>query len=345
MNKSLCTRILLTCLALGISVACATTGGAKDAPGWTTGDSDKYPKGKYLVGVGVGDSKAAAEDDARAQIAKIFRVQIESLTQSLSQYIGYVNSKGKESWISGNDISTLTRSYTNEILSGVEIAERWNSPKAQVYALAVLERNSARNRLEQQVMEMDGEIAGLMEEAAKATDKISSIKLALRALDSMKKRSVINNQLMVVNPLGQGVDSEVNPGLLNGKLVGYLANLKLYVEVEGDGGDRIKQAVVESITRGGLQVQETDAEADILIKGSVTGKPVNRASDTGLKFGQFEAKIEMVSAETGATFGSINELRKEGAMDLQDARERCLFTLSKIIVEKFNKELYSFLTK
>ena len=349
MKRSTLSRVGMLCLGMFLVIACATTSGAKgggDKPAWIDGQDSRFPKEKVLVGVGTGDSRTASEEDARAALAKVFRVEIQSLTQSLNRYVGYTKSGGEESWLTMNDISQLTKTYTNQVLEGVQIAERWTDPKGTVYTLATLDRNAARNRLEQQVMDLDSNITQLVAEADQQTDKISKLKMMLRALEKMREREVLNSQLRVVHVLGRGVESEgINPGAFDAKLTAILASIKVYVQIGGQGEGKVKQAIVESVTRGRLQVQDTEEGADIIVRGQVRGMPVNRTSNTGFKFAQFEAKIEMVNAATGATFGSIMESRKEGAKDLLDAKNMCLMRLGKNIVAKFNTELHNFLLK
>ena len=277
MKLSTLSRMGMLCVGLSLVIACATTSGAKgggDKPAWVDGQDKRFPKEKVLVGVGNGDSRNASEEDARAALAKVFRVEINSLTQSLTRYVGYTKSGGEESWLTMNDISKLTKTYTNQVLEGVQIAERWTSPRGTVYTLATLDRNAARNRLEQQVMDLDSNIIQLVAEADKQTDKINKLKMMLRALEKMRQREVLNSQLRVVHVLGRGVDSEMNPGAFDGKLTAILATIKVYVQISGQGEGKVKQAIVESVTRGRLQVQDMQDGADIIVRGNVRGMPV-----------------------------------------------------------------------
>ncbi len=338
------TKLLLMVLVVFGLMACATTGGARGGkPAWVDGQDPKYPQGKYLTGVGHGDTRDAAENNARAEIAKIFSVKIEQMTQTLSHYVGFSSSAGDDSWLTEHDISQITRSSTDQVLQGVKIVDHWTDKAGTMYALAIIERIPARNRLEQQIADLDSAILELYKKAQSATDKITKLKFMVQTLEKVKEREVLNAQLQVVNPLGRGMEAPIDLGKFNGELSALLSSVNVYVELSGDDTGKIRQAIIESITRGRLNVVDSPDGADIIVKGKVHGMPVNRKSNTGFKFAQFEASVDIINPATGQVFGSIKEMRKEGAKDLLDAENICLMRLSKKIVKGFNEKLYSFL--
>ena len=55
-------------------------------PDWVTYPPAKYPKEKFLTGVGVGNTRSAAEKDARGELARIFRADVDSKVETYQKY-------------------------------------------------------------------------------------------------------------------------------------------------------------------------------------------------------------------------------------------------------------------
>jgi hypothetical protein len=68
---------VVTALALG----CAA-GGIGSRPDWVRGRSSEFPEQLYVTGLGVGSDPEAARESARAEIARVFRAQVESSVSS-----------------------------------------------------------------------------------------------------------------------------------------------------------------------------------------------------------------------------------------------------------------------
>ncbi len=342
--RSMLALALIASLAL---FACGTTksviGG--DKPEWVDGTAKKYPKEMYITGVGYGDNRGASEEKARAEISKVFSVKITQLTSVYNGYIGFSSSKDKNSWLTVNDVNSLTTTETNHTLEGVEIKDHWTDAKGVTYSLAVLEREPAMKSLQGKMQSLDKAIKDIMAEVEKAADKIGKLKFMSRALDKLKEREALNSQYTVLSGSGKGIDPVVDLSQFDSQLSNLLMSIKVFVDVSGQDEGKVKQALTESITRAKFVVADSADGVDIIVRGEVKGKPVLRNSNTGFQFAEFDAKIEMVNPANNTVFGSIIETRKEGAKELLDAKNVCLMRLSELIVKKFNKELYTFIIK
>ncbi|MGC9983383.1 MAG: LPP20 family lipoprotein [Polyangia bacterium] len=330
---------------VGLSCASGAARTTSGPPGWMNGKDARFPAEAFLTGVGTGDSKAAAEDSARAEISKIFLVHVQELAQARSSYVGYTSRAGTASWVSQNDVSQMTTTHTDQILEGMQIVECFTDVSGRVSALAVLDRRAARRRLEQQVGDLDTSIKGHIAESEKAPGKVLRLKLMMRALEKIKEREVANAQYRVVNPSGQGLPVQVDAGAFDVKMTAVLATVRVAVDVRGDDDGMIGAAITESLTRGRLQVQPSSVGADIIVRGTATGTQTNQESRTGFKFVAFDSAIQMIDVVNGTVFGSIAISHREGAQDVSDARRMCLMRLAEMIVRKFNEGLREFLLK
>ncbi len=333
---------LLIILAL-ILLLCSCAKKIPGPPAWINGNPDEYPRVKYMHAVGVAATHEEATQTARAEIAKQFNVKIETLLTTLAQYTGMEGASGS-SWILNNSVSELTRTYVDETVQGIEIARTWNdTQKGRVYALAVLERSPARRRIEQRVMDLDSEIAKLVERSDGGDSNLARLRPLVTALALMKEREIKNNQLSVINPTGQGLDGEISSAALNEKLNAALEKVNIKVDIGGDSAQVVNSAVVASLNNGRLSVGG-DGAADIIIEGRVKGVETNEGNKTGFVFAKFTALITLKDGNSGKVFGSVEHTYRDGGMNWNDARDKTLSRLAEMIVRDFNLKMYGHLS-
>lgn len=298
----------------------------------------------YLVGIAEGAGVAAAKDNARAEIAKQFSVKIDQMLQVMEQYTGMESDKG-DSWIAQTDIREMTRTYVQETIEGITIAETWfDEQKNRGWAMAVLRRSPALMRLQEQVMELDEEIKRRVEFSSNAGDILQKIRPLVQALELMKERSIKNQQLTVVNYAGVGLDADITAAQLNEALNRTLSGIKLTVTVDGDVENRIRNAIVQSLNNGRISVQPDSENCDILIEGKLNISRTNESGKTPYVFARITTDLSLVSKLDGRIFGQVEHTMRDGALDWKDAKEKTLSKLAKQIVIKFNAKLYEYLS-
>ena len=134
-------------LALLLVLGCAGPGIAGGRPDWVSGQSSVYGQELYVAGVGSGSTPEAARDSARAELARVFRSQIDS--SILSETTGtIVELEGRSSSKVVEQLEIKTRISTKGDFQDVRIAETWHDRKNSThFALAVLEKAKMRAKL------------------------------------------------------------------------------------------------------------------------------------------------------------------------------------------------------
>lgn len=139
--------------------------------------STKYSDGLYLQGVGLASSigdeekdRARADSNARAEIAKQIRVRVESVLADTME------EKGAQVFAK---TYTFTKSSVDLTLEGVQIVDRWVDTKQGLYyALAVLERRSAGDRLRSRMERADAQARAFFETGEQHNSE-GAVRLAL----------------------------------------------------------------------------------------------------------------------------------------------------------------------
>src|SRR3972149_8425256 len=203
-----CLSLLFLFFILGTGIVHEAFGAAK--PDWLEGKSKKYPDELYVIGVGYGDNRKAAEDAAYAAIARIFQAEIQSKTREWEKY-AQTDIKGKTQSTRDIQIDQLTTVATNKVLEDITIADIWvNDSEKLTYALAVMERRHAVASLNDKIASSDKDIVDLQKKAMESGDKIESVRLLGSTMKALINREVFNADLRIVNPAGKGMEPPVS---------------------------------------------------------------------------------------------------------------------------------------
>ena len=110
-------------MALVALSGCAWLGG-QSKPDWIDGVSAAYPSSQYLLGVGQAESRAAAEDQAYAAVARIFKAEVSAQAKDWESYL-VIEQRGHSSEERRLTLDNLTRVSTDKVLENVRIVDRW----------------------------------------------------------------------------------------------------------------------------------------------------------------------------------------------------------------------------
>lgn len=241
------TKILLAVSMLSLA-ACASTGSNKGQPDWIDGVSKDYPRSAYITGVGVADELAAAQDRARSEVAKTFRVAIDERATDVRSYS---QSAGDSEYTAEVERELSTR--TRQVLEGVEIAETYTGKAGRIYALAVLNRAHAAMRLRTEINGLDRAANSMMQRARDAADPFSKAKLALDIIDNQERRAVLQSMLQAVDATGRGIPPQWSLAELEADLQAMLARIRLAAE----GEDPWRAMLAGTLSDNGFSVVES----------------------------------------------------------------------------------------
>lgn len=255
-------------------------------PAWVNGESKKFTKEMFLLGVGEGDSRIAAEQRAYAAIARIFEVQVEAQARDSEAY----SIQEREGTLQTSRQVTLdhvTKVSTKKILGNVIILARWEqSHPYQYFALAGMDRIQSEKILGEELSELDQAIDKDVKESRSANDTLTKIRRLKRAVRNTKIRNEINSDLRIVRSSGIGEPPVYQLEDLKNELGHSLRDeLSVRLQIQGQQNSLIRRALLEGLSREGFYTidQEIPSTAsnltkrvtpkekpDLLIKGAAT---------------------------------------------------------------------------
>jgi len=204
-----------------------------------------------LTGVGEADSRSGAEAEALAALARIFQVRIETQTAQWQKYL-QVESNGRSRIEQNQSIALLTKASTDRVIEGAEIVEVAQQ-KSRYYALAVIDRSQAKNRLTEQIQQLDADVAQAVDLARAGSVKLIRIRNYKNAIKMLMLREALNTDLTIVNPVGEGVPPRISTGDAVQEFVAWLdKDFLIHVQMTGRESVVIQKAVIDALIENHL---------------------------------------------------------------------------------------------
>lgn len=244
-NRIVITR-WLPMFAAALLTACA---GTPQRPDWVDGMSAEYPQQGFLLGRGQADDQEQAADRARADLAKIFAVQVNASSSDTQTYTAQ-GGTGQNAL----DVSRSVTTHTDQLLRGVEISDYWQDPVSKSWhALAVLSRLKAGQGLRQDIAALDARTRGLLQQA-KGGEQFHRIALVSQALIAQQQRADLNRTLQAVEITGRGVTPQYNTGELAAQRSALMAQIRITPRGNGDNADAVRAMLGAALAKAGITV-------------------------------------------------------------------------------------------
>lgn len=311
-----------------------------ERPGWVDGESIQYPSSRYLTGVGYDPDRKLAEDKARAEIARIFMSKIDSRTKTYQDYL-QITSKGRSKTEETFSIQDITRVSTQKVISGIRISQVYQETGARpiFYALAVLDRDQSAKILGYKIQELDQDIHQLLSRAKGEEDLLVRVKYLKQSAQKFVMREAYDTELRIVSQKGKGISSSIHFTEIKGRLESILLrDFLIGVSVKGSRANELQDALVQGLNEQGFSVSADLNRVNVLVRGNVEIKPLKRETSEW-KYVQWRAHFDMVDKKGGSVFGSVNKTGRQGHLNLQQAENRAVRNIRKVLITEIAEEM------
>jgi len=298
------------CKYPGASVAlivflCVQAAFAAKGPDWLGGSSKKYPADKFLIGVGLGSGLDLARSNARAEIAKIFQARIiQSSEETIREHS--VQGSGNAGSTCENSNELNTRTSTDDVLQGAEIAETYFDARKQLsYALAILDKGKMRRNLAREISDLEEIIESQEVLAQKAVSVVDEIRALNKSLKTRDRKDVLLAKQRVVDPMPV---PEVKTRLSRAEVYQRKEEASrkiLFILASGSEDTRNLNGIIgERITGMGFNIADSTSVAGgesaslITVKSRIAVEPTER-NNPDWKFYNWSANMEMSDLSNG----------------------------------------------
>lgn len=294
----------------------------KAAPDWVGNPKAVYPEADYLVAVGEGDTRRAAENTAAANLARIFEAHIESDERLIDQ-----TRETASSFERSTDFSTDINILSAQTLYNIQHAEAWTDAKGRVHAVAYLPRRETADIYRDKITQEAARVQFLREQTDQTDDLLKKFATLRAAVYHADEAGYLLRQLKVIHPRSAAsVAPDYSESRLRRDLAETAKQIRCRIDIEGDRDGRMTSVLEELITRYGFVV---GTPAVLKIEGRVHVNDTGQRT-TDLVFVRYELVIQIKDA-SDTLLVSVNEKGREGHVSLSEARVRSFRTLENII--------------
>ena len=300
-----------------------------DSPAWLLNPQETYPAAQYLVAVGKGDTRRAAENSAAAGLARIFESQIhaeETLSETTTEARGAI-----ESFDQFSELRANIRIGSKQNLLNIQFGETFTDRRGRVSAAAVLPRAETAEIYRTRIGENTKDIVLLTHRSDTADGPLEKYAFRRAAVRKALENDLLLAQLDIILPGARERQSlHYDPQTLYSETAAAARDVTFSVQLPGNGGDALREALT------GMGFSENE-KAVLRFSGSATFEETDLRRGT-LVFVRYRYQLETLTADDSLVL-SVSGSRREGHINFEQATDRARRSLRAELLEQVPREL------
>jgi len=309
-------------------------------PAWVDNPAMEYNTLQYLSAVGVGSNRSQAEDNARANLARIFESRISSESGYEERYQELV-SGSDASFSNLTDQSARVQVLSSLTLSNVQIGASWTDDLGQVYALAYLHRSSTAELYHAKIEDNRRKVMALLSRTLELEGSWDRFALLSSADALSRENQNLIAQLRIISSddaVLAATSMPYDPEVLSAQAQAAGAEISFEVICEAQEGQALLPQIREVITNLGFRVAPNSLNQ---VRYSYSTEELSLDNPRN-KYIRYQVSISVLD-DHGHQIFTFTDGGREAHFTFQDARERALRTVSGKLSSEFNGKLKSYL--
>ncbi len=312
--------LILFCLG------CATSPSPEQAAG------PDFPNQDYLTAMGSGKTQVDARRQAMAELSGIFESRVSSRFSSSSRSVSMEGGDGGNGGGNGEEVfeketASGIRIDSDIRIQGARIGKFWKDEKTGVFhALAVLDRVKAGRVWASQVSSIDNEIRAEARALEGMQGRLARMAALNRIMGLSTRREVLESRLEVIDYPIEALTG-VDLGAVAGERLALKSGLRVYIEIQGDNGDRAGELISRALSREGIVLVRVPGEANAHILGRIDISRLDLGNPNAL-FVRARGNVRIFDDQPQTIFAQVNENIRKGHKDIEEARHRAVDSLS-----------------
>jgi hypothetical protein len=321
------------------ATACATSGGAgKSAvPRWVSDLKAVYPDHEWLAVIEQAESRQNAEAAALDALARIFRTDVEGVTNAYTEYTQTVTSAKKKKTAPLNELNESREFFAQNItatasvsgLIGV-ITESAQDRNGVWWATVRMNRAECAAVYGKTVRENEQVIVALRADAARqpgTLDAYAALRFAVvvaQVTDDLQSKLAILDRGAARRGVSYG-----STDTLRAEVLTVARSVVVDVRVNGDESGRLATALTAFLTRQGFR---SGRGGEYTLVSEYTAGTIDLPNNRGHQYVRYTFQTTLRDRAGNDVF-AWSETGREGHVSEADARERALRTAETAITE------------
>ncbi len=254
--------LLFSCTVTQNSVAQQS---GKVKPDWVEHPDKKYPGNRYIVGVGSGDTRQAADDNAFGNISKVFQAEVSVDETYIQKYLE-IEKQGKHELSVSSQMLEKSGVKSNQNLKNIKVKEAFFAENEGLYyVLAVMDRLETADLYEQDIEYNNEKINEFLTASRQSSDKLTRFARLYKVKTIFEVNKALNQQYRLIS-------------LNQEEIAGPITEL----ELDQEWGNLIRSINVSLHPAEGTAQEMTDYMLEVI--GSIGFQVVKENSDFGFNY-------------------------------------------------------------
>jgi hypothetical protein len=313
-----------------------------DEPAWINNPHDLYPEDLYIVGVGTGDTKEIAENNALGSISKVFQSKIKVDQTVIENYLeqeknGNISTSGSSQLINNTNVGS------KQNLKNIKIDKTYFSAKEGLYyVLAYLDRKETAAIYRKEISENDLKIDEYHGQYLKSDNKLTKYAYLLKAKTVSDINAILNEQYGIIRGDGSKVAPLITETQLNKELRELTQKITVNLEASKDTPPEVADYVKETVGKFGFKI--VSGASDFTFKFSLDLKKtdIGRANTVGFNW-KFTLTVQ--DNINNYSLDTYNMKNRTIAISEEEAKAKIMHKVKKGLTTKFYKQFLNYMYK
>jgi hypothetical protein len=343
------------CVVLSLA-SCITSSGVTQKPApspagavsgkepiWVEAPDALYPKFDYITGVGIGNDRSHAEQQALGALVAYFGQSVQADLRSIESYYEAVSKGAVEVSGSTQVQNSIRTSASIDTLIGAEIKEHWDDGRT-FYALATLEKSTAIRLYSDLLASNQGMIerlTTLSPEEKNSLDGFSRYQLAATIADAS---AVYANILSLIDGrpriLKKGDDYRLEAVNIT-RSIPIMVSLNAATAGDEVRFDRIKSAFTSALNKQGFRSGGNNSRYVLEVNFSLS--PDNRPGNDN-QFIRYVVNASLKDTDDASELFAYSINDREGHLSIDAAKDRAVSAAEKKITDEYSAFLSDYLS-
>lgn len=309
-------------------------------PDWVTNPMKYYPEDEYIVGVGSGDTRQAAEDDAVGNIARVFQSKI-NVDRTLIE--NYLETEGKNGELTASTrMFQRTNVSTRTKLKNIKIDKTYfSSSEGLYYVLAYLNRRETASLYQKDILKNQDKIDEYIQHFRDEPNKLRKYAYITKAIALSEINALINEQYQILTR-GGNVTERITKATLVKMRNDLLDRITVNIEPQGNAPQEIEQYLREVIAKTGFKI--SDRKGDFTIKYAFDIRKSNLKRRRVVAY-NWKITVDVYDNLNNVALNTFNVTQRTVAISKEEARAKAMRNAQKALNKKFLKFFMAYISK
>jgi hypothetical protein len=284
-------------------------------PAWVDNPKGTYPEAAYLYAIGEGSRRQYAEENAVANLSKIFESKV-SVDQTVTEQYKELMTKDGGSFSNETTSNQSVNIQSNQTLFNVKFGETYTNNLGQIVVIAYMNRLETGDIYQEKINENAVRIQELLKKAqnSKNAEERYSYLYACDTIASMNQ--ILLGQLDIISSSMKAlVELNYDRDDIRKKMSNAASKITFHIKINGDKNNQIKSSLSEILTNEGFNVSNI---AIYNVVGTITIEDVDLQRKE--KFVRWNLNLDVKSNEK--TVLTYQKSGREGHLNKSEAEAR-----------------------